>query len=160
MNYIIRRAKPEDSKEMFDAHKRSIREICSKDYRPEQIEAWAGFQYIPEHWPTTMQKDYVWVVVVEGRVQGFGHFILKSVVQGIVGGLYFAPEVTGLGAGKKILQEMFTIAQDKKLEKITLDATKTAKKFYELVGFKQISDVKMLSIRGQEIESVPMEKCL
>lgn len=38
----IRRAQHKDALEIIDSHVRSIREICEKDYTPEQIEAWAG----------------------------------------------------------------------------------------------------------------------
>ena len=40
MSITIRRAKHEDSPQIIDSHSRSIREICSRDYTPKQIEAW------------------------------------------------------------------------------------------------------------------------
>ena len=42
MDYKIRKTKLEEMKSVEDAHRRSILEICSKDYTSDQIEKFAG----------------------------------------------------------------------------------------------------------------------
>jgi len=43
--YTIRKAKKEDLKGVENAHRISIRELCSKDYLPNQIERWSDINY-------------------------------------------------------------------------------------------------------------------
>ncbi len=62
MKPIIRRACHEDATNIINAHRRSIRELCSKDYSSDQITAWAGFNFQEEHWHKTMDRDFVWVI--------------------------------------------------------------------------------------------------
>lgn len=157
MKFIVRKARPSDSKQIYEAHQKSIREICISHYSPEQIEGWAGFDYVPEHWPRTMEKDFVWVVEVEGKVQGFGHFTKRSSEVGEIEGLYLAPQAKNLGVGKIIVQEMLAQAKSMNLSKLVLGATKNAKGFYEKMGFSPTGEMGFLKRRGQEIEYFLME---
>jgi len=57
-NIIIRKAELEDKERVNQAHIRSIREVCLKDYSPEQIEKWSSIKYSDDVWATTVNKDY------------------------------------------------------------------------------------------------------
>lgn len=56
-NYLIRPTKIEDKKAVNKAHVRSIREICSNDYRPEQIKAWSAVRYNDVIWKQSVEND-------------------------------------------------------------------------------------------------------
>ena len=161
MKPIIRLACHEDAINIIKAHRRSIREICSKDYSSDQITAWAGFNFQEEHWHKTMDRDFVWVISDnQNNIFGFGHLKFQEKSEAEIAGLYFVPEVTGQGFGKKIFQLMLDQCRNKNVCSIHLTATKTAKAFYENVGFKQLDPQSTLKIGGRDIECFKMKQSL
>ncbi len=154
----IRRAIHEDAEAIIETHVRSIRETCFKDYTPEQIEAWAGRSFKKYLWCQTMDRDFVWSVEIEGKVQGFGHLALMDEISGEIMGLYFTPELQGRGAGKKLLQIIKDEARIRGIKELNLYATITARKFYETQGFMQIPGDFSIEMRGVQIPCHPM-KC-
>lgn len=107
MNYIIRRATHQDAKRIIEAHRRSIREVCSKDYNQEQIAGWSGRNFKEERWCQTIDKDFVWVISNDTQnIFGFGHLKFIENAQAEIAGFYFIPEVIGRGFGKQLIQLM------------------------------------------------------
>ena len=157
MTFIIRRARHSDAQGIIDVHIRSIREICSKDYTDSQIEAWAGRKFKPELWAQTMDRDFVWVVESEGLIYGFGQLAIMDEDHGEIQGLYFVPEVTGNGLGKKMFSEILKTSRDHHLKKLRLYSTITAKTFYEALGFLQNESDTTIDMRGVAIPCYPME---
>ena len=155
-NYTIRRAEPRDATAIIRAHVRSIREICSPDYTPEQIEAWAGRHFKEHLWHQTIDRDFVWVLELDSVVQGFAHLALMSEDIGEVMGLYLSPEAKGLGAGKQLLSIIKKEAVINGLNELQLHSTVTAKTFYELNGFKQSGSDTTVEMRGVAIPCYPM----
>ena len=160
MSYIIRKANPGDSRQLFDCHQRSINEICSKDYLENEIKAWSGFKYRDDYWPAVMEKDQVWVAEVDGVVHGFGHYVEHSKKIGEIAGLYFDPDAKGLGAGKEMFLKIVAEAKKVGLEKFILSSTKNALGFYEKMGFKITEPNRFIEIRGEKISCINMELIL
>ena len=157
MNFSIRRAKHEDAEGIIIAHVSSIRNICSKDYTPAQIEAWAGRKFRAELWCQTIDRDYVWIIEHEGKILGFGHLALMSEELGEIMGLYLIPPAIGKGLAKALFAELFKTCQDNQLKKINLHATITAKSFYETLGFYQSGSDDTIKMQGVAIPCFPME---
>lgn len=160
MTFSIRRAKHKDAAGIIHAHVSSIRDLCAKDYAPEQIEAWSGRKFRPDLWCQTIDRDFVWVVESNNQILGFGHLALMDVGCGEIMGLYFIPPAVGRGLGKEMFQEMLQIARLNKLEKLTLHATITAKSFYEALGFFQSGSDDSVEMQGVAIPCFPMEYIL
>ncbi|MBX3039781.1 MAG: GNAT family N-acetyltransferase [Bdellovibrionaceae bacterium] len=159
--FSLRRARHEDASSIITAHRRSIREICSQDYTPEQIEAWAGRNFQEDRWHKTMDRDFVWVVTdAEGIVRGFGHLQTPDLVQAEIAGLYLAPEVVGQGAGHQLVQLMIEECRKQGLQRIRLLATLTAKRFYQSCGFQTSADRSSIEMGGVKIDCLPMELTL
>lgn len=157
MNFSIRRAEYKDAEGIIHAHVASIRNVCAKDYTPEQIEAWAGRKFRPELWCQTMDRDFVWVIEHQEKILGFGHLALMSEDTAEVMGLYFIPPAIGKGLGKALFSEMLKTCRDNNLKKITLHATVTAKSFYVTLGFYQSGSDDTVEMRGVAIPCFPME---
>ena len=69
---------------------------------------------------------------------------LKKFSEVSIGKVVSSPDKRGLGLGFKVMQEGIKVAKDKFLaKKILVDAQLYAKGFYEKLGFKQISEVKV-----------------
>lgn len=157
MKTIIRRATPEDALGIFTAHMRSIREVCSKDYTNLEIAAWSGRNYRADFICQSIERDFLWVIESQHIIQGFGHFAVMSEIEGEVMGLYLTPEILGKGLGKKLFWEILNVARKHHLKKISLHATKTAKSFYEALGFLQIASDTSIEMKGVPIPCFPME---
>ena len=156
MNLIVRRAQKDDASRIISSHRRSIREVCSKDYSPEQISVWSGRDFQEARWHQTIDRDMVWVVAnAASEVFGFGHLQLRDREAELMG-LYFAPEVIGQGLGKEMIRLMLQECRAKRVSSICLTGTKTALKFYETVGFKQIGTSKEIPIDGMLFEVFEM----
>lgn len=157
MDLIIRRARKEDASKIISAHRRSIREVCSRDYSPEQIAVWSGRDFQEARWHQTMDLDIVWVIAdsVE-NIFGFGHLQIKGDCAELMG-LYFVPEAIGRGFGKQMIGLMLKECESKAVQSVSLTGTKTAKKFYEAVGFQQVGSMKEVPIGGQPIEVFDMK---
>lgn len=145
---------------------RSIREACSKDYTPEQIAAWSGKALNQIHWMQTIERDLVWVVVDPmNEIFGYGQLNILGAVEGFqaednqsgayVAGLYFLPEVHGLGLGRKMVELMFVECQRENVQVIQLHATKTAFDFYSKMGFSKVTET-TVRIGGVPIECIEM----
>ncbi len=154
--FKIRRAIHNDAEAIHLSHMRSIREICSKDYSPEQINAWTDRDFKAGLWWQAIDRDFIWVVEVNSVVRGFGHLANMGEGVGEVLGFYFASEARGLGAGKYLMDVIKDEARKMDLKKIELNSTKTAKSFYEKSGFVQSADEDSVGMRGVQIECIPM----
>ena len=156
MNQIVRRAQKEDASKIIEAHRKSIREICSKDYSPKQIEVWSGRDFQEGQWHETIDHDFVWVVAdAADEALGFGHLQIRNGGAKLMG-LYFAPEAIGRGHGKIMITLMVQECKARAIKAISLTGTKTAHSFYEKVGFVQIGPLKEVPIGGIPFEVFEM----
>lgn len=154
--YKIRRARHEDAEGIIDSHSRSIQEICKDDYTPEEIKAWSSRKQKPISWCQSIERDFIWVVEKNNKVEGFGHLALMSEVSSEVLGLYLSKEVIGLGAGRDLFHLMKTEAEFHSIIQIELLATLTAKAFYQRMGCKEVPGIKSILIGGVPIPCIPM----
>lgn len=157
MDYKIRKTKMEEMKAVEDAHRRSIKKICSKDYSPEQIEKFAAVKYTEDRWEHSINNDYHIVVEKDGVVEGMCHAKVHENGEGEIVGLYFTDKVIGRGIGRKVMEFAFEYMKEHKAKKFFLNGTITAKPFYEKMGF-QVVEKKKASIRGTEIDCFLMER--
>ena len=157
MNYLIRRAKHSDAEGIISAHITSIRDICSRDYNEKEIKAWSGRNFKPHLWCQVMDRDFVWVIEVDGKVEGFGHFAVMDAESGEVMGLYLTPVIQSQGGGRNLLNEMIKVARAQRLKRLSLYSTKTARKFYEAQGFFQSGGDTTIEMQGVPIECYPMQ---
>lgn len=153
----IRKGKMDDIESVMNVHRRSIREICSKDYNEEQIAKWSDVNYSMEIWTKTINDDCYYVYERDSQIVGFCHALLRENNIGEIVGMYFAPEIKGLGLGAKIFSLCMDYLDNQKVDKVIIHGTKTAKPFYESMGFKTV-EKKESNIRGAIIESYLLEK--
>jgi putative acetyltransferase len=154
--YKIRRARHEDAEGIIDSHSRSIQEICKDDYTPEEIKAWSSRKQKPISWCQSIDRDFIWVVKKNNKVEGFGHLALMSEESAEILGLYLSLEVKGMGAGRVLFQLIKAQAESCGIHQMDLLATLTAKTFYERMGCIEVPGMKSLSIGGVPIPCVPM----
>lgn len=158
--FIVRKANPSDAEGIIGAHISSIREVCSKDYIPEQIEAWAGRKFKAELWRQTIERDHVWVVERDSKIVGFSQLAIMDDDHAEVMGLYLMPEALGQSLGRKLLNEMMDVCMVLNVTKISLYATLTAAGFYQKHGFTNHEPKTTIEMQGVAIPCFPMMKNL
>lgn len=158
--FTLRPARPEDAEGIIRAHVRSIREVCARDYTPEQIHAWSGRDFSADIWRETISHDQVWVVASQDdSVHGFGHLTLKAPGLAEISGLYFAPEAMGHGLGRKMINLLVAAAMKHGARSLILQSTITAQGFYERLGFKPVPGPSSVTLQnGVALPCVPMER--
>lgn len=154
---MIRSADEKDTKQIWEAHVASIRQVCSKDYRPDQIEAWSAFQYSHERWANSIKKDHVLVVEIEQCVEGFCHAVIHDEQTSEISGLYLSPKAAGKGFGRQLVTATLAYLKSRGAKRVVIKATKTAIGFYRHMGFIASGPEQAHNIRGAKIECFPME---
>ncbi len=158
MDIVIETPTLDDMLATQHAHARSIREICGKDYSPEQIKGWSDVQYMAEHFGKAITKDFYRIVRCEGTVEGYIHAGLQEDRKtGEIHGFYLTPKVAGQGIGRQLISLSLEYLKSQNPERIFISATVTAQKFYEHMGFKTVSNLKTHDVRGTPIECYDME---
>jgi ribosomal protein S18 acetylase RimI-like enzyme len=107
---IIRRAVGDDCEGILRAHVASIRELCARDYTPEQIEAWAGPKRA-DVYLKVMERHTLVVAEEDGEILGFGEVAVHP--EGGLGpgeveicGLYVHPAHGRCGVGRAIVDHV------------------------------------------------------
>lgn len=161
MNLKIRKAQHQDAAKIIAAHRRSIREVCSRDYTPEQISAWSGRDFQEQRWCDTIDRGHVWVVADDrDNIYGFGRLKITTKIEAEIAGLYFVPEVVGKGLGKALVNLILHECKRRGFDQVTLYATKTAKAFYQSRGFQQSGDVLYITMGGVKVECFKMDRSI
>lgn len=130
----VRVAVPEDAEAAVDVLRRSITVLCSADHGgdPETLEEWLEDKTVTKllAW---MERpgQYTVVAELEGTLCGVG--LLGS--DGEVRLCYVHPEHVRRGVGRALLDAMETRARERGQVRLRLDATCTAIRFYEAMGY-------------------------
>jgi len=156
---MIRRARREDAWQIWDAHMRSIREVCSHDHTPDEISVWGNRPYNEEQRVRGIENDFIWVVELNGKVEGYTHFHRKkdNPNEGFLWALYLSPAAIGKGFGRQMMEEVFKTAKEHSLHSIDLESTITAHEFYRHFGFVDTGPMHTKTSGGMSVRCTPMK---
>jgi GNAT superfamily N-acetyltransferase len=130
MTITIRPYEAADGEQTLDVFLRAIRVTASKDYTPVQIAAWtAGVD--PAAWSRRRSGAGTWVAELEGNVVGFTD--IDAV--GYIDMMFVDPAVGRSGIATALLEHVQAIATSQNLRELTVNASKTARPFFERNGF-------------------------
>ncbi len=152
----IRKSKIEDAAEIASLHKGTIRFINKGDYSPEQISAWSK-RTSAKRFRESHHLAIRYVALDGEKIIGYSDF--KKDKPEKFWGLYVHKNHLGKGVGSRLLLKMEEVAKSMGADRLELEATKTAKTFYEKHGFKVIKKSKH-PIDDQELDVFVMEKKL
>jgi putative acetyltransferase len=150
----IRKATLADAAELARLHKGTIRNINSADYSPKQIAAWSA-RTNAQRFRTSHDLAVRYVAVEGDKIIGYADF--KKEEPEKFWGLYVHKDHVGEGVGSRLLIRMESVAKKMGAKKFRLEATKTAKTFYEKNGFNLIKKSKHI-IDDQKLDIYVMEK--
>jgi ribosomal protein S18 acetylase RimI-like enzyme len=131
-----------------------VREICSLDYNPQQIEAWVGARKPRDYLKARARGEQFWVIEVDGTIAGFSGWLGKNIL-----GFYMHPEFAGRGLGERLFK---TVEKDYRLRSrfkyCVITATLTARDFYRKMGFKDFQRINHTFRRGGRTAAWRMKK--
>lgn len=152
---IIRKGNTADLADMKLLFAETITDVCKEDYNNEQIEVWKSGTENEERWLKVIEKQHILIAVSENKMIGFctldqGNYIDLLFVhkdyqhQGIAKALYTQIEQEALQ------QEAFIL---------NADVSKTAKPFFEKMGFK-VNAEQTVHLKGVDLINYKMSKNL
>ena len=148
----IRHGTEADADAILDLHVRSIREICSRDYTPEQIEAWVGPKRAA-HYLEPIRGQRLWVAERDGRVVGLGDY---HATRNEICAVYIHPDFVGQGIGRALFQVVTRELKARGFSEAVLDASLTSVGFYEAMGCRKIEESQHMFRPGVFIPCVRM----
>ena len=109
----------------------AIHELASKDYTPEQIEAWAPASFDPEAWAKRMQGIHPFVVEPQGGPVAYAD------VQptGYIDHFFVSGPVARTGIGTMLMNRIRETAAAQGIAVLTSDVSRTAQPFFAHFGF-------------------------
>jgi putative acetyltransferase len=134
----------------------TIHKVNCKDYNEKQLDAWAPTSSLEvDGWMKRFSRTKPLVALVEDQIVGFAEFEPN----GHIDCFYCHHEWIGKGVGKTLVKEILSKARKDHLSLIFVEASITAKSFFESQGFKVLKEQEVL-IRGELLTNYKMEQIL
>lgn len=154
----LRPATAADTSAVCALHIASIRELCGPDYTPAEIESWVAGK-TPETYLPWLEKSDFWVGEVGGEIAGFIMMQpTESEEVAEIYGLYLSPRFAGRGVGRALVERMLELARSRAVKRMFLFGTKTARPFYERMGFRMICTHQHTTRGGAVLDCWRMER--
>jgi putative acetyltransferase len=133
---IIRKGQLEDLAELQLLFVETIKSVCKTDYNSEQIEVWTNSIKNKKRWNEIMINQFVLVAQIENRIVGF-----TSLDKGnYIDLLYVHRDYQEQGIARKLYTNIEELAKQQGQIELKSDVSKTAKPFFEKVGFKVLNE--------------------
>lgn len=137
-DYKIRKARLQDLKSAQKLYVDTIKSSCTKDYNPNQINAWISGIENTERWIAIMERQYTIVAENNDRLLGFASLANLNYLDL----LYVNSEFQNLGIAKALFAEILNQAILEKQSILYSDVSITALPFFRKLGFEVISEQK------------------
>ncbi|GAB4147582.1 MAG: GNAT family N-acetyltransferase [Cyanobacteria bacterium J069] len=160
---IIRPYTPEDAAALRELFRDTIRHVNSRDYTPEQIEAWVAGAADLEAWTRRFEQRFVYVAerdlpsTTSGHPQLLGFGELES--NGHIDRFYCHKDAQGQGVGTQLLQQIEAKGRSLALPRLYAEVSLTARPFFEHRGFSVLYR-EVVQRQGQSLVRFQMEKLL
>ena len=132
----LRPARLDDCADIHSAHEFSVRYACEHYYDDNILQAWLE-RLSMDSYTEAIAHRTVWVIEYKNHIQGFFQLNLPRAE---LDALYVHPFVHRQGLGTAMLQKAEQIAFNSSLGLLKLYASLNSVRFYEINGYKKISD--------------------
>jgi putative acetyltransferase len=142
-----------DEADLHAVFQSAIRELASKDYTPEQIEAWAPASFDPEVWAARMQGIRPFVVESRGKLVAYAD------VQptGYIDHFFVAGPCARAGIGTALMSHLLKLASAQGIAMLTSHVSRTAQPFFAQFGFVVV-EKRAPIIRGVVVQNALMRR--
>ncbi|MFS4471001.1 GNAT family N-acetyltransferase [Chryseobacterium sp. T20] len=150
---IIRKGIYDDLPEMLQLFTATIDEVCKKDYDLQQLEAWKSGAENEERWRQVIRDQYVVVAVIENKIAGF-----CTLDQGnYIDLLFVHKDFQHRGIATLLYHQIEKEALLNHEKKLMADVSKTARPFFEKMGFHVVQEQTVL-VKGIVMTNYKMVK--
>ena len=145
-----------DILEMRELFRTTVLTVNSKDYTKEEVEDWTSCGDSVAHWKNLLAKnDYVGAIDGQGKIIGFS----SMNAEGYLHSMFVHKDQQGKGVATLLLSEVEKIARKYDVHKINVEASITARPFFEKHGYKVVKEQKAKANRLW-LTNYVMEKAL
>ena len=149
----VRPYRSEDLQAAIEVFQRAVHEVASRDYAPEEIDAWAPEPPDVAFWRERLASGNVWVCEVDGRVAGF----TRVEDDGYVDLVFVHPDFQRRGVASALFAEVLAWASAKGVKCLFTESSRSARAFFEAKGFRVVRPQHVQRNRVQ-LENFVMER--
>lgn len=151
----IRRFRPGDEAALFRVYFTAIYELASRDYSPEQVQAWAPADFDMGLWANLVQRIRPFVAERNNEVVGYA----DVQPDGYIDHFFVSGSHPRQGIGTRLMTRIHEEARSLGLTELTANVSKTAEPFFALHGF-QVVERQFPVRRGVTLQNALMRKAL
>lgn len=155
LNLEIRLFRPEDAEQIAQLFHDTVRSVNVRDYSIDQVKAWAPDNLDFRNWIEACSSRFTFVADQAGLIVGFG----ELEPNGHIDYFYVHQDYQGCGVGRRIYGAIEHHAQVMGIDWLFVEASITAKPFFERIGFSTLSEQQVVC-RGESFTNYKMAKCL
>lgn len=138
-------------KEIPELFTNTIHKTCHKDYTKEQLNAWANPNIDYKVWEKRVNKTKPFLAVIDDKLVGFTEFY-----DDYIDCFYVHHEYQGQGVGKALMSTILDEAIKNGIKVLRVDASITAKRFFESFGFVEVKK-NIVKRNNQELINYSLE---
>jgi len=146
---------PKDIESVLNLFYDNIHTVCTKDYTPEQLDAWAPKEPDIYRWKASLNKNHTLVVEDNGHIIGFG----DVGETGYLDRLYVDKDYLHKGIGSLIVEQLEKYAKAKGIVFMNTAASLTSRDFFEAKGYVVLQE-QIVERHGVRLRRYLMEKKL
>jgi putative acetyltransferase len=152
---VVREFEPGEEPALRDVFYSSVHGIASRNYTPQQLQAWAPPEYDQDKWIERINRNRSFIAVIDGEIAGF------SDVQetGYIDQFYVASRFAGIGVGTALMKYIHQVAALRNLPELSSHVSLTAEPFFTRHGFKIVKR-NMVDVKGVILRNATMRKTL
>lgn len=152
---LIRRVQIGEEHALFDVFHSAIHLVASRDYTPEQINAWAPTNLDPAIWIKKIRDIKPFVVEINEKIVGYAD--VQST--GYIDHFFVSGHHQRHGVGTLLMSTIFNEAANLGVIELTSDVSRTAQPFFEKFGFN-IIEQRAPKLHGVIVPNALMRKAL
>ena len=122
-------------KEVINLFTNTVHNINKKDYTKEQLNAWANKSIDLKAWKNRLKTSNTYLCMLEDEIVGF--YIYED---DYIDCFYVHHKYQGLKVGRFMLEQILKNADNSNIKILRVDASITAKPFFERFGFKEVKE--------------------
>lgn len=145
MNITIRKAKTKDLLELQNVFSETIMETCKNEYSLNERKVWIKAMSEVEKWKKILKEEFFIVAELNGKIIGFS--TLKN--HNYLNFMYVHKDFHRKGIAKQLYKSIKAKSIEYGTEKLNADVSKTAKPFFEKLGFRVLKENR--NIIGNEV---------
>jgi putative acetyltransferase len=133
----------------------AIHDLASKDYSPEQIDAWAPDVFDDAVWANRMRGIRPFIAERDGKIVAYADLQAS----GYIDHFFVSGPCAGQGVGGMLMRHIHAAAEVQGNATLTSDVSLTAQPFYRRFGFVVV-ERRLPVIRGVALPNALMRKTL